>query len=289
MLTWLKRQDRILVKICLVKMIQEVHPMIKNKILIKSSICFLLILVCLPSRTMGEESSYIVYKVYFNNNQKPQMSLPEAYQNIKKEFLTSTLAVYGMSADIKVTNDGISFMFNGTNSGKFDEIQSLSVYTNDYVSYNVNWKNNIWGLTWKSQRDAQNFVDAIMAMKYYASKQFLADDASSFVDFEEKANVWRALTQKPRLPEETRRFRVLADDAVQNKQFDKAADYYEQGLAIEPMWAAGQFNAALIYAELEFYPLAVMHMKRYLALEPNAKDVKVYQDKIYIWEEKANE
>jgi hypothetical protein len=105
-------------------------------------------------------------------------------------------------------------------------------------------------------------------------------------DFQQQVNTWRALPKKP-LPEEARRFRVLADDAVQNKEFDKAANFYEQGLAIEPMWLAGQYNAAMIYSELNSYAMAAMHMKRYLVLKP--EDTKKYQDQIYIWEEKAKE
>jgi tetratricopeptide (TPR) repeat protein len=108
----------------------------------------------------------------------------------------------------------------------------------------------------------------------------------ALADFQEKVNAWRALPKKS-LPEEARRFRVLADDAVQNKEFDKAANYYEQGLEIDPMWPAGQFNAAMIYKELNSYAMAAMHLKRYLVLKP--EDVKTYRDQMYIWEEKANE
>ena len=51
------------------------------------------------------------------------------------------------------------------------------------------------------------------------SEQLLADDATAFADFQQKAQVWLALPQKPPLPEEARRFRVLAEDAVQNQRF----------------------------------------------------------------------
>jgi len=105
--------------------------------------------------------------------------------------------------------------------------------------------------------------------------------------FKEKVERWQALPQKPPLPEEARRFRVLADDAVDNKEFDKAANFYEQGLAIDPLWPAGQFNAAMIYNELHSYAMAAMHMKYYLVLKP--EDAGKYQDEIYIWEEKAKE
>ncbi|MDE2027818.1 MAG: tetratricopeptide repeat protein, partial [Candidatus Omnitrophica bacterium] len=93
--------------------------------------------------------------------------------------------------------------------------------------------------------------------------------------------------QKPPLPEEVHRLIVLKDDAIQNNDFSKAADYYEQALAIDPMWPAGQYNAAMIYSELGSYPMAVTHMKHYLALEPAAANARASQDKIYIWEEKA--
>ena len=109
----------------------------------------------------------------------------------------------------------------------------------------------------------------------------------SLVKFKEKVRRWQALPQKPPLPEEARRFRVLADDAVANQEFDKAANFYEQGLAIDPMWPAGQYNAAMIYKELNSYAMAAMHMKYYLVLKP--EDTKKYQDQIYIWEEKAKE
>jgi len=109
----------------------------------------------------------------------------------------------------------------------------------------------------------------------------------AFVKFKEKVRKWQALSPKPPLPEEARRFRVLADDAVANKEFEKAANYYEQGLVIDSMWPAGQYNAAMIYNELHIYYLAAMHMKRYLALKP--EDAKKYQDQIYIWEEKVKE
>ena len=94
---------------------------------------------------------------------------------------------------------------------------------------------------------------------------------------------------KPVLRDDVRRFRVLAEDAFNNKEFGKAADYYEQGLEIEPLWPEGQFSAALLYGELEDYENAALHMKRYLELVPNAKDAREAREKVYLWEGKAKE
>ena len=60
----------------------------------------------------------------------------------------------------------------------------------------------------------------------------------------------------------------MAEDAINNKEFEKAVDYYEQGLDIEPLWPEGQFNAALLHGELKDYENAALHMKRYLELVP---------------------
>lgn len=267
--------------------------MSNNRILIKSRICFLLVsggLLLAAECAMGADIAP-VYKADFNSDKQPPMSLLEAYQNVKRE-----LRISGEPGDIiQVTSEGLSFEeIHGKYKlgGRFDEIQSLSVRIYSEGVYVVDWITTS-GTTnfhayWKSRSDAQCFVDAVMAMKYYASKQSF-DNPAAWAEFQQRAKEWLALPQKQPLPEEAHRFRVLADDAVQNKEFDKAANYYEQGLAIDPMWPAGQFNAAMIYGELEFYPLAVMHMKRYLALNPDAKDARAYQDKIYIWEEKAKE
>jgi tetratricopeptide (TPR) repeat protein len=261
--------------------------MSKSKIRIKSYTLSFLILGCFLLVTgcaVGPAPS--VYQADFNIEKKPRMSLVEAYQNIKSEIRATDVEI---NEDVHVTSQGVSFTNKGTRfSGTYNEIQSLSVNTNR--EYSVDWttiSGNIpWHLTWRSEGDAQNFVDAVMTMKYYASKGSV-DDTQAFADYRDKVKVWQALPQKPPLPEEVRRFRVLADDAVQNKDFDKAADYYEQGLAIDPMWPAGQFNTAMIYKELNFYSMAIMHMKRYLALKP--EDTKNYRDQMYIWEEKAKE
>jgi len=130
---------------------------------------------------------------------------------------------------------------------------------------------------------------AVVLYAPYTSDMYPENDPEVFAEFQQKANEWRALVQKPKLPEEARRFRVLADDAVQNKEFAKAAGYYDKGLVIEPMWPAAQYNAARIDEELKNYNRAALHMKKYLALKPDALDAKECQDKVYIWEERARE
>ncbi|HXT00717.1 MAG TPA: hypothetical protein VN915_08595, partial [Elusimicrobiota bacterium] len=74
---------------------------------------------------------------------------------------------------------------------------------------------------------------------------------------------------------------------VHEKRFADAVKYYEQALAVFPLWPEGQFNAALLDGEQRQFARAASHMRLYVALAPNAKDVQVAQDKLIVWEEKA--
>jgi hypothetical protein len=86
------------------------------------------------------------------------------------------------------------------------------------------------------------------------------------------------------IPEEVRRLRTVAEQAVREMRFADAADAYLDGLKVAPAWAEGQFNAALVLGEIYFYDDAIVHMRRYLALVPNAPDARAAQNKINAWE-----
>jgi tetratricopeptide (TPR) repeat protein len=121
------------------------------------------------------------------------------------------------------------------------------------------------------------------------AKAVQIQDEVPFADFRLKAKAWREMPVKPPLPDEATRLRVLAEDAFHNKEFEKAADYYEKGLAVEPLWPPGQFNAALLDGELKLYAKAAAHMRRFLELSPDANEAKAGREKMFVWEEKAGE
>lgn len=106
--------------------------------------------------------------------------------------------------------------------------------------------------------------------------------------FQTIVNNYRSATEKLVFPEEARRFKVQAEAAVNEKRFDDAQDGYREALEIAPWWPEGHFNRALVLAELNEFPTAEVEMQRYLALVPDAPDARAAQDKIYIWEAKAN-
>jgi tetratricopeptide (TPR) repeat protein len=114
-------------------------------------------------------------------------------------------------------------------------------------------------------------------------------DAAEWADFKIKAAAWRAQAAKPPFPEEARKCRVLAEDALEGKKFDTALKYYEDALQVFPMWPEGYFNAGMICAEIGDYTNALRHMHHYLELTPDAPDARAARDKTYIWEGKASE
>jgi tetratricopeptide (TPR) repeat protein len=268
--------------------IAVIHERLKT--LSRSRICFLLVLGGLLLVT----GCATLYQAGSDNGKRPQMSLFEARQNIKLTLQRATVKHFRAPLEdpraiqlVLLTNEALSFKDPyETYFCLFRNIAPL-VVRQDIFSIYVDLPP--FTVMWQNKDDAVSFADSFQAMKYYGSKQFLDDDAADFADFQGKAKIWRSLAPKPPLPEEARRFRVLAKDAQENKDFEREADFYEKGLAIDPLWPAGQFNAAVIYEALKNYRMAVIHMKRYLELEPGDKDAKSYRDQLYIWEQKASD
>jgi hypothetical protein len=130
--------------------------------------------------------------------------------------------------------------------------------------------------------DFSHLTDALLKLKEAALGSPERD-----ARFAEVVRVYRAAATKPPLPEEVRRLRVQAEGAIRDKDFDEAAELYEQGLTLAPWWPEGHFNRALVLSETYEFSDAIAEMKRYLALVPDAPDARAAQDKIYDWERKA--
>lgn len=106
-------------------------------------------------------------------------------------------------------------------------------------------------------------------------------------EFEAVARPYRESKQKPSLPEEALKYKAQAEFAIKQKRFADAADRYANALNIAPWWPEGHFNRGLILGmrELSRYTEAIMEMKKYLLLAPNAPNARSAQDKIYQWED----
>ncbi len=113
---------------------------------------------------------------------------------------------------------------------------------------------------------------------------FAADTANKSDPFQDVAAQYRAADPKPQLPEEVRRYRVQAEFMVKQNQFQQAADLYAKGIGLAPWWPQGHYDRGIILGELKQYRAAIQEMQRYVALVPNAPDVRQVQDQIYQWE-----
>lgn len=130
---------------------------------------------------------------------------------------------------------------------------------------------------------------AARALKFLATqtqRERDALDADKLEEFKKQAKAWRELPTKPTMTEDARRHKVLAENAFREKDFDKAQAEYEAALKIFPCWPEGQFNLALIAGETKAYRSALLHMKCYLELAPNAPNAEAARDKLIIWEDK---
>jgi tetratricopeptide (TPR) repeat protein len=138
----------------------------------------------------------------------------------------------------------------------------------------------------KSTYDKANAGVELLTKLKRTAKRSGAEKVSE-ARFHEALRAYRTAAVKPPLPEAARQFMVQAEGTVRDKDYQEAADLYEQALGVAPWWPEGHFNLALVLAETDDPDLAIFEMTRYLALVPNAPDVRAAQDKIYDWQRKA--
>jgi len=131
---------------------------------------------------------------------------------------------------------------------------------------------------------AQRVADGLYFIQQQLKAQKGQDDRQLAL-FETKAAEYRALKVKPPVSEEQRRLIVQANALSQQKEYSRAITLYHKAIDLDPMaYPAAYFNMALLSAQLrQFYP-AIVQMKKYLLLEPEARDARSAQDKIYEWE-----
>ena len=142
---------------------------------------------------------------------------------------------------------------------------------------------------WGTQDEAQAFADAVNRLSAAAQGRDRELLEADWREFQQKAASWRTLAVKPAISEDVRKHRLLAENAVKERQFDSAVEEYETGLEIDPVWPEGHFNAALLCAELGYYSEAMHHMRAYLELVPEAADAQQSRDQMVIWEAKLKQ
>jgi tetratricopeptide (TPR) repeat protein len=228
-----------------------------------------------------------------------KMSYLEAKKTIRQLWMAK--GTNASSCKVKFGKNVIELIENDSEGDKGTWMWDLATMTDPYVTSD-HWVNSErgfsskiyykgkyhtfhYGVSFRTLSEATAFANALYVLKRGAGTAERAAEAA----FAASAKKYCEMPVKSPLPENVKRCRIMAEDAINNKEFEKAVNYYEQGLEIKPLWPEGQFNAALLYGELKDYENAALHMKRYLELVPNARDAREAREKVYLWEGKAKE
>jgi tetratricopeptide (TPR) repeat protein len=113
----------------------------------------------------------------------------------------------------------------------------------------------------------------------------LKNTESLLIAFKPLAGQYHDTNPKPAISEEQRKYIVQANLFSEGKDYKKAIATYNKVLDVNPIaYPAAYYNLSLLYAQESFFDRAILNMKKYLLLLPDAPDARAAQDKIYEWE-----
>jgi len=111
----------------------------------------------------------------------------------------------------------------------------------------------------------------------------------NLASFQKIATDYKALSEKPTITEEQRKYIVQANSKNEKKEYNEALELYKKAIDVNlTAYPSAYNNMALIAAQIQDYWYAILNMKKYLMLVPEAEDARAAQDKIYEWEAEIN-
>jgi tetratricopeptide (TPR) repeat protein len=185
------------------------------------------------------------------------------------------------------TDQVVATAYNGKDSAIWFNIATLKPKLVNDKKNGYDWElhptalDGIFGGGKGDQAALRSLADALLVLKLRSSIEF---DPTFQRRFDEAVRASRLAPAGSDISEAARRFRVQAELAFQKKDIPGAAGLYEQGLKVEPGWAAGHYNRAEMLAAMERYTEALIAMHRYLTLRPDAADARAALDRTYEWE-----
>jgi tetratricopeptide (TPR) repeat protein len=222
---------------------------------------------------------------YVPNDETAHMSLTKARRVLAKDNIkvvdNKTLVIERAYFGVWIT-----YSFDQTLTIPLKDIQVSSGHESFW--YHGDAVLQVPGYSRVMMHNPRETAEAIFVLKRDAEKHgFAPPEKSEDARFEDAAKTYLAADVKPELDADTRRFKVQAEDALREKRFEDVADIYGEALEANPAWPAGHYNRALVLSELKEYPAAMVEMKRYLRLSPDAVNAQAAQDQIYKWEAKV--
>ncbi len=128
--------------------------------------------------------------------------------------------------------------------------------------------------------DSTVVIDAIQRLKFEFDSNYGTEAEDKF---RQAADQYLAMQEKPKLPDDVEVYSIQANTAIGNKNFKTAVDLYTKALQLAPWWASGYYNRALVLGELNANDAAIMDMKHFLYLKPDAPNVTAVKRKIAEW------
>jgi tetratricopeptide (TPR) repeat protein len=209
----------------------------------------------------------------------------------KIEILDKKTQLSDSPSDIKVLGDRIEFKIKGESTAIYfidlagDPIPAPYFKKNKSILSLLNFDLITGGFNNNYKRLVELRQNLILIQKDFKTKKEEANMAA----FLQKIKEYRAMSVKPPLSEELRKFIVQANLFSQQKNYSKAIELYRKVIDTDAVaYPAGYSNLALLSAQVNDYNAAITYMKWYLLLEPEASDARSAQDKIYEWEAMIN-
>lgn len=129
----------------------------------------------------------------------------------------------------------------------------------------------------------RQIVNALYILKTKTPGMQVLEDEKEADLFKPVALQYRAQTIKPGLSEAARKFLVQATTATEEKRYIDGIHLLGKAIAADQAYPQAHFNCALLWAQVGIYGAAILEMKKYLMLVPDAADARASQDKIYEW------
>lgn len=148
------------------------------------------------------------------------------------------------------------------------EAQTVSSKALTEISYSTAFEKlqTAWGFATGYDQESMKLLDSIMGLII---------------------TTYPKLKEKPGVPEFVRKFTVQAGSYVEEKNYSMAIELYLRALNVCPYYPLARFNLSMLYASVQDFNRAILHMNLYMKLSPDAKDLRAAQDKIYEWELKV--
>jgi tetratricopeptide (TPR) repeat protein len=135
------------------------------------------------------------------------------------------------------------------------------------------------------ENNNQKVRDLLRLFKAYQSFPLTEMYKKDLEKFRILADDYGKTVGKPSMTEEQRRLIVQANALNDKHSYSGALEKYKKAVELNPVsYPQAYYNMALIAAQSKEYKYAILNMKKYLLLVPDAEDARAGQDKIYEWE-----